>query len=122
MIDSIQTIFPVLAITIWISVPVYAAAVRGRLYAIFSGVLLSLTIPGALILHARWTELASASLQPALHLLFAYSMAAAGVQLAHLVRARLRSRSFRILISVPGRSTSACTRYPPNSLAPRPVG
>jgi predicted MPP superfamily phosphohydrolase len=67
-------------------------------------VILSFTIPGALILHERWTVLTADSLRPALHLLFAYSMAAAGIQLAHLVRARLRGELFRWLISVPGQT------------------
>jgi predicted MPP superfamily phosphohydrolase len=104
MIEGIRSIFPILAITIWIGIPIYAALVRGRIYAIFSAVILSFTIPGALILHERWTLLAADSLRPALHLLFVYSMAAAGVQLAHLVRARLRGEMFRWLISVPGQT------------------
>jgi predicted MPP superfamily phosphohydrolase len=104
MIEAIRSIFPILAITIWVAIPIYAALVRGRIYAIFSAVILSFTIPGALILHERWTVLAADSFRPGLHLLFAYSMAAAGVQLAHLVRARLRGGLFRWLISVPGQT------------------
>jgi len=104
MIETLRSIFPVLAIAIWIGIPVYAALVRGRLYAIFSGVILSFTIPGALILHGRLTSFAEEPLRLGLHLLFAYSMAAAGIQLAHLVRARLRGEVFRWLISVPGQT------------------
>ena len=46
-------LFPVLAVATWLGVPLYAALVRGRFYAIFSAVLLSVSLPGALVLHLR---------------------------------------------------------------------
>lgn len=106
MIDplSVSALFPSLAFLIWVAVPAYAFFVRGRLYAAFALVILSLSIPGALILHQRLTALTGPSIEPLLHLLFAFSMGAAGIQLAHLVRAKLRSTLFRVFISIPGQT------------------
>ncbi len=101
---SLSSLFPMLSIFIWIAIPLYAALVRGRFYAIFSAVILSFSIPSALLLHERLSELVAISIRPSLHLLFAYSMLAAGVQLAHLVRARMRGSVFQWLVSVPGQT------------------
>ncbi len=101
---SLSALFPILAVIVWISVPAYAALVRGRFYAIFAGVILSFALPGALILHGRLGDLAPAALRPFLDAIFAYSMAAAGMQLSHLVRARLRGPVFRWAVSVPGQT------------------
>lgn len=101
---DLSHLFPLLAFATWLGVPLYAALARGRFYAIFSAVLLSFALPGALILHGRLRTLAPEIVVPPLDLLFAYSMAAAGLQLAHLVRARMRSRGFRWLVSVPGQT------------------
>jgi predicted MPP superfamily phosphohydrolase len=96
--------FPFLALATWIGVPLYAALARGRFYAIFATVILSFSIPAAWILHVRLGPLVSPPLRTLLDVLFAYSMAAAGLQLGHLVRARLRSRAFRLLVSIPGQT------------------
>jgi hypothetical protein len=104
MIDGFARVFPILAVAAWIGVPAYAALVRGRLYAVFSGVLLSLALPGALILHSRLRAIFSPETAFLLDLVFAYSMAAAAIQLVHLVRARMRGSFFRWLISVPGQT------------------
>lgn len=104
MIDSFQSFFLLLALAVWIVVPLYAALVRGRLYAIFAAVILSFAIPGAWVLHARLVELVASPARPFLDALFAYSLAAAGIQLAHLVRARLRGPAFRGLVSMPGQT------------------
>lgn len=101
---SLGQIFPIIAVLVWIGVPAYAALARGRLYAAFAAVILSFALPGALILHARLRELVSDDFQIALDAIFAYSMAAAGIQLAHLVRAKLRGPAFRWFISVPGQT------------------
>ncbi|MEM9174969.1 MAG: metallophosphoesterase [Myxococcota bacterium] len=97
-------LFPTLAVAVWIGVPVYAALVRGRLYAIFSLVLLTFALPAALLLHARLRLLVPESLATPIDIAFAYSMGAAGIQFAHLVRARMRSSGFRWAISVPGQT------------------
>lgn len=101
---DLAQLFPALALATWIGVPLYAAFARGRFYAIFSAVLLTLALPGALILHGRLRTLVPAPLVSPLDLLFAYSMAASGLQFAHLVRARMRSRAFRWLVSMPGQT------------------
>ena len=97
-------LFQSLAIATWIGVPIYAAIVRGRLYAIFSAVILSFSLPGALILHSRLRDLATPGIAFALDLLFVYSMAAAAIQFAHLVHARMRGSFFRWLVSVPAQT------------------
>lgn len=97
-------IFPTLAIVTWIAVPLYAAKVRGRLYAGFAGVILSFSLPAALVLHARLRDFVPSEAVTLLDLGFAISMLAAGVQLAHLVRARMRGSAFRWLVSVPGQT------------------
>jgi predicted MPP superfamily phosphohydrolase len=100
--------FPVFAVLTWIAVPLYAAIARGRFYAIFAAVILTFSIPAAWVLHTRlvslWSGPGSEPVRILLDGLFAYSMAAAGIQLAHLVRARLRGRAFRLWISVPGQT------------------
>jgi predicted MPP superfamily phosphohydrolase len=101
---DLSTIFPILAAATWLAVPIYAAIARGRFYAIFSAVLLSFALPGALVLHARLREVVPDVLVVPIDLLFACSMAAAGMQFAHLVRARMRSSAFRWLVSVPGQT------------------
>jgi len=97
-------LFPTIAVITWIAVPTYAAIARGRFYAIFSAVLMTFSLPAALILHARLRLLIPEPLLTGFDLAFAYSMAAAGIQFAHLVRARMRSSVFRWLISVPGQT------------------
>lgn len=104
MTDDLLWIFRALALVAWIGVPTYAAIVRGRFYAIFSLVILSFSLPGALILHSRLRELTSPEITILLDLLFAYSMGAAAIQFAHLVRARMRDSIFRWFISVPAQT------------------
>jgi len=101
---NLAWLFPVLAVVVWIGVPAYAAIARGRFYAIFSAVLLTFALPAALILHARLRLVVPDGLTTPIDLAFAYSMAAAGVQFAHLVRARMRTSLFRWAISVPGQT------------------
>jgi len=90
------------AAAVALGVPLYALRVRGRRYATFAAVILALSVPAALVTHARLTETLPARLVPALELGFAYGLVAAAVHLASLVRARLRSRWFRWGVSVPG--------------------
>jgi len=97
-------LFPTLALTVWIAVPAYAAFARGRLYAAFTGVLLTFALPGAFVLHTRLRALAAADGAGFVDLAFSLTMIAAGLQLAHLVRARMRGPFFRWFVSVPGQS------------------
>ena len=54
-IGGLGWIFPALAFVTWIAVPTYAALARGRLYASFAGILLTISLPAALVLHATST-------------------------------------------------------------------
>ena len=100
---------PALAIAFWslaslttIGVPLYGWRARGRSYAIFVLVVLGLSLPGALITHARLVSVVPPAITVWLDAAFAYSMAAAGLHLAGLVAARLRSPLFRLGVSIPG--------------------
>jgi predicted MPP superfamily phosphohydrolase len=97
-------LFPLLAALTALFVPLYAYSVRGRRYATFAAVILGLSLPGALIGHARLVATVPSAAAAGLHLAFAYCMAAAGLHLTHLVRARMRSPWFRLGISVPGQT------------------
>ncbi len=93
-----------LALLAFVGLPLYAWRVRGRRYAIFGLVILAFSLPGALVTHARLSGWLFAEWRPWVDLAFAYSLGAAGLHLAHLVRARLRARPFRVLVSVPGQA------------------
>ena len=95
-------VFPALALTTLIGVPLYAWLVRGRVYAIFGLVILAIALPGALVMHPRLVALMPHVVAPALHGAFAYGMAAACAHLVGLVQARLRPRLFRWAVSIPG--------------------
>jgi hypothetical protein len=100
--STLALAFPALALTTLVAVPLYAWRVRGRGYAIFGFVVLLIALPGALAMHPRLVALAPDALAPWLHAAFAYAMAAACTHLVGLVQARLRTRVFRWLVSVPG--------------------
>lgn len=104
MKPDLAALFPVLAFATWLGVPLYAAFARGRFYAIFSAVLLSVSLPGALVLHSRLRTVLPAEWELAIDGVFAWSMLVCSVQFAHLVRARMRSSAFRWLVSVPGQT------------------
>jgi predicted MPP superfamily phosphohydrolase len=94
--------FSVLALAALIGVPLYAWVVRGRAYAIFGGVILALSLPGAILMHRRLLAAAPLAARPWLDAAFVYGMAAAGTHLAALVRPRLRRTPFRLGVSIPG--------------------
>jgi hypothetical protein len=98
----VTELFRVLAVAALAGIPLYAWSVRGRTYATFAIVILGLALPGALAVHARLAAAAGPAPAAAFGALFAYAMAAAGTHLAGLVRPRLRSKAFRILVSIPG--------------------
>lgn len=94
----------VLAAVIALGVPAYAWWARGRSYATFAAVIIAFSLPGALVGHARLTALLGPPWGFWLDVLFFFCLAAAGLHLAHLVRARLRSAAFRLAVSVPGQA------------------
>ncbi len=102
MIEDPATIFRALAPLVAVTVPVYAARVRSRQYAGFAGVVLLLSLPGAVIVHERLLDLLPEAARAPLSLLFAYLVASVGIHLGSLVSPRLRPSAFRHLVSIPG--------------------
>jgi predicted MPP superfamily phosphohydrolase len=100
--DALTLALPALALGSLIGVPLYAWAVRGRAYGIYGFIILLVALPGAIVLDQRLAALMPTRVEPWLHAGFAYGMAAACVHLVGLVRARLRPRAFRWLVSRPG--------------------
>jgi predicted MPP superfamily phosphohydrolase len=91
-----------IALAVLAGVPAYAWAVRGRGYATFGFVILTIAFAGAVVLHRRLVTWAPPDLRPWIDVAFVYGAVAGGAHLAHLVRARLRSSLFRGLVSIPG--------------------
>ena len=94
--------FPLTAMLTFAGLPLYAWRRRGREYALFGLVILLVSLPGALVTHARlvaWAPLAAA---PWLDSLFLYGMVAAAAHLVALVTPRLHAAPFRIGVSIPG--------------------
>jgi predicted MPP superfamily phosphohydrolase len=100
--SAFEILFSLLAVLALVAVPLYAQRVRGRTYATFSGVNLLLSLPGAWVLAFRLVERAPAWLEPLVGLAFVWGLTAGALHLAHLVRARLRGRFFRLFVSIPG--------------------
>ena len=100
--DPLAGLFWGLALTSLIGVPLYAGSVRGRAYALFGFVILLLSLPGAIVMHGRLLSWLAPLAARFANAAFVYSMAAAGVHLASLVRPRLRGPGFRFLVSIPG--------------------
>jgi hypothetical protein len=101
---DLSWLFHTVAALTAVGIPLYAWRERGRTYGIFSGVMLAVSLPGALLMEWRLTQLAGASNAGWISLLFAALMAATAVQLAHLVHAKLRGGWFRWGVSVPGQA------------------
>jgi len=96
--------FRAIATATAVGIPLYAWRMRGRTYAIFSAVLLGFSLPGAVVVHARLLDWLPARGDLWLNVAFALLMAATGVQLAHLVQARLRGAWYRCCVSIPGQA------------------
>jgi hypothetical protein len=97
-----DALLPSLAAAIGVGVPLFAAKARGRTYALFALVLVTLSFPAAVILGLRLAELSGPRLGPLVGWAFVYGIAATGLHMASLVRARLRPRWVRYGMSVPG--------------------
>jgi len=91
----------VAALTTLVGVPAWAWWRRGRGYAIFGLVILAVALPGALVARRHLAGVAGGA-APLVDAVVLYGIVAAGAHLAHLVRARLRARWFRLGVSVPG--------------------
>lgn len=95
------------AAAIGIGLPLYAWRSRGRTFAIFSTVLCLIAFPAAVALGLRLDDLAARNGVPGVGWLFLYAIAASGVHLSLLVRARMRTRFYRYAVSVPGQALMA---------------
>jgi predicted MPP superfamily phosphohydrolase len=102
--SDLSWLFHAIAGATAIGVPLYAWRRRGRTYGIFSAVLLAISLPGAVLVHARLEHAVSAAVAPWLTLVFTCLMAATGLQLVLLVTARMRGSLYRVLVSIPGQS------------------
>jgi predicted MPP superfamily phosphohydrolase len=101
MTDILQLGLSMLAAAILIALPLYGWRQRGRAYGLFALIVLAFSVPGALLTHARVTELLPRWAAACLDAAFAYALVAAGVHLAALVSPRLRPPHFRLAISIP---------------------
>ena len=97
-----DALLPSLAAAIGVGVPLFAAKARGRTYALFALVLVGLSFPAGVILALRLIELSGPRFGPFVGWAFVYGIAATGLHMASLVRARLRARWVRYAMSVPG--------------------
>lgn len=104
MEDSIRFAFPALAALTWAVVPVYAWLRRGRTFAIFSAIVMGLSLAGALAVHYRLPSWLAPPWLIAAQIAMALGIAAAALHYGHLARARMRGRAFRWLISIPGQT------------------
>jgi predicted MPP superfamily phosphohydrolase len=100
----VRFLFPALALITWAVVPAYAWARRGRRFAIFSAIVMGMSLSGALVVHARLPGWVAEPWLGVFQAAMAAGMAAAALHYGHLVRARMRGRAFRWLVSVPGQA------------------
>jgi predicted MPP superfamily phosphohydrolase len=94
--------FRALVVATALGIPLYAWAARGRVYGIFAAVILTIALPGAVLMHERYLALAPPWFAPALAAAFLWGLVATALHLGSLVTARLRSPVFRYAVSIPG--------------------
>src|SRR5215470_8553261 len=92
-----------------VGVPLVALRTRGRPYAIYSAVTLGLAMPGAIATQALLAASLPARWQGGLDSCFLWGALATLAHFAHLSRARLRSRAFRVLVSIPAQAFVAAS-------------
>ncbi len=109
MAPDLELLFRSVTLATLVGVPLYALRTRGRIYAIFALVTLGFAMPGALVTQARvsswlpepWGSLVDAA--------FLWGALATVAHFAHLVQARLRSRPYRALVSIPAQTFVAAS-------------
>ena len=109
MTEELLGVFRLLALATFLLVPLRAYNRRGRNYAIFGALILGFALPGAAVTISRLTAWLPEPWAAAAAAGFLWGMAATALHLAYLVRARLRNRLFRALISVPGQAFVAAS-------------
>lgn len=98
---------PALALLIAIVVPAWAWIGRGREYGIWGLIILAVSLPGAVALHARLVGGLDPTAAAIVHWLTVYGLVASALHLMGLVRARLRRPLFRWAVSIPGMAFTA---------------
>jgi predicted MPP superfamily phosphohydrolase len=106
-LGSLQTLLWVVAAVSLFGVPVYALVARGRAYSIFVAVILLFSWSGLLATEIQLAHWLRPEVLPWMIAGWILGCLAASAHLVYLVRARLRSRLFRVLISVPGQTVIA---------------
>ena len=96
-------LIPALGVLIGVALPLYAWRARGRQYAMFTGVVVLISFPMAVVLAVRLEALLGAWVG----WLFVYAFVAAGIHAMRLVNAKLRQRIYRYAISLPGMTLQA---------------
>ena len=97
-----DALLPSLAAAIGVGVPLFAAKARGRTYAMFALVLVTISFPAGVVLATRLIDLVGPRAGAFLGWAFVYGLLATGIHMASLVRARLRGRWVRYAVSMPG--------------------
>src|SRR5262245_65812244 len=101
--------FRILTLGTLVGVPLLALRTRGRTYAIFALVTLGFAMPGALVTQARLAGSLPGAWRFAVDLVFLWAAVATVAHFAHLARARLRSRAWRALVSIPAQTFVAAS-------------
>lgn len=101
--------FGALALATFLIVPLRAYRRRGRQYATFGAVILGFSLPGAWVSIAHMADWLPEPWAVAAALAFVWGISATAVHFTFLARARLRTRFFRALVSVPGQAFVAAS-------------
>ncbi len=100
--EQTVTLFRILALVVMLAIPLAAWRLRGRGYAAFVTVILVFSVPPSVIVQARLVGVAGEPIGSWIGIALLWALAAAGLHLVSLLRARLRSRPFRLFVSLPG--------------------
>jgi hypothetical protein len=106
---DLALIFRIVTAGTLVGVPLFAWRTRGRIYAIFALVTLGFAMPGALVTQARLEGWVPGAFGRAVDAAFLWAAIATVLHFAHLVRARLRSRAYRALVSIPAQTFVAAS-------------
>jgi predicted MPP superfamily phosphohydrolase len=106
---DLALVFRILILGTLVGVPLYALRTRGRRYAIFASVVLGLALPGALVTQALLSGWIAQPWKTLVDATFAWGALATLAHFAHLVQARLRSRPYRALVSIPAQTFIAAS-------------
>jgi hypothetical protein len=92
-----------------VGVPLFALRTRGRPYALYALVTLGFAMPGAVATQALLSAALPGPWRPAVDAFFLWGALATLAHFVHLARARLRSRPYRVLVSIPAQAFVAAS-------------